>query len=60
VFLKALGIMAVPGLLVLVQPDLGTGHGLRGGLLLMAYVAGARLIQLGGLVLAASSPWWPG
>jgi rod shape determining protein RodA len=53
VFLKALGIMAVPGLLVLVQPDLGTATVFGAVFLLMAYVAGARLIQLGGLVLAA-------
>ncbi|CAA9487037.1 MAG: Rod shape-determining protein RodA [uncultured Rubrobacteraceae bacterium] len=52
VFLKALGIMAVPGLLVLVQPDLGTATVFGAVFLLMAYVAGARLIQLGGLVLA--------
>lgn len=52
VFLKALGIMAVPGLLVLVQPDLGTATVFGAVFLLMAYVAGARLIQLGGLILA--------
>jgi len=52
VFLKALGVMAVPGLLVLVQPDLGTATVFGAVFLLMAYVAGARLIQLGGLVLA--------
>ena len=53
VFLKALGIMVVPGLLVLVQPDLGTATVFGAVFLLMAFVAGARLIQLGGLVLAA-------
>ena len=52
VFLKALGVMAVPGLLVLVQPDLGTATVFGAVFLVMAYVAGARLIQLGGLVLA--------
>src|SRR5918998_4759444 len=52
VFLKALGIMAVPGLLVLVQPDLGTATVFGAVFLLIAYVAGARLIQLGGVVLA--------
>ena len=52
VFLKALGIIAVPGLLVLVQPDLGTATVFGAVFLVMAYVAGARLIQLGGLVLA--------
>jgi len=53
VFLKALGIIAVPGLLVLVQPDLGTATVFGAVFLIMAYVAGARLIQLLGLVLAA-------
>lgn len=52
VFLKALGIISVPGLLVLVQPDLGTATVFGAVFLIMAYVAGARLIQLGGLVLA--------
>ncbi|CAA9433627.1 MAG: Rod shape-determining protein RodA [uncultured Rubrobacteraceae bacterium] len=53
VFLKALGVIAVPGLLVLVQPDLGTATVFGAIFLVMAYVAGARIIQLGGLVLAA-------
>jgi len=53
VFVKALGIVAVPSLLVLVQPDLGTATVFGAVFLLMAYVAGARLIQLGGLVLVA-------
>lgn len=52
VFLKALGIMAVPGLLVLVQPDLGTATVFGAVFLVMAYVAGARLLQIGGLVVA--------
>ena len=52
VFLKALGVTAVPGLLVLVQPDLGTATVFGAVFLVMAYVAGARLIQLGGLILA--------
>ena len=51
VFLKALGIISVPGLLVLVQPDLGTATVFGAVFLIMAYVAGARLIQLGGLVV---------
>ena len=53
VFLKALGIMAVPSLLVLVQPDLGTATVFGAVFVVMAYVAGARLIQIGGIVLAA-------
>ena len=52
VFLKALGIIAIPGLLVLVQPDLGTASVFGAVFLVMAYVAGARLIQLAGLVAA--------
>ncbi len=52
VFLKALGVMTIPGLLVLVQPDLGTATVFGAVFLVMAYVAGARLIQLGGLILA--------
>jgi rod shape determining protein RodA len=53
IFFKALGIIAVPGLLVLAQPDLGTATVFGAVFLVMAYVAGARLIQIGGLVLAA-------
>lgn len=52
VFLKALAIISIPGLLVVVQPDLGTALVFGAVFLVMAYVAGARLIQLGGLVLA--------
>lgn len=51
VFLKALGVISIPGLLVLVQPDLGTATVFGAVFLVMAYVAGARLIQLAGLVL---------
>ncbi len=53
VFLKALGILAIPGLLVFVQPDLGTALVFGAVFMVMAYVAGAKLIQLGGLVAAA-------
>ena len=53
VFFKSIGIMAVPGLLVLAQPDLGTATVFGAVFLVTAYVAGARLIQIGGLVLAA-------
>jgi rod shape determining protein RodA len=53
VFFKALGIIAVPGLLVLAQPDLGTATVFGAVFLLMAYVGGARLVQLGGILLAA-------
>lgn len=53
VFLKALGVISVPGLLVLLQPDLGTASVFGAVFLVMAYVAGARVIQLAGLILAA-------
>jgi rod shape determining protein RodA len=52
VFLKALGILALPALLVFMQPDLGTALVFGAVFTVMSYVAGARLIQLGGLVLA--------
>jgi rod shape determining protein RodA len=54
VFLKALGILAVPGLLVFMQPDLGTALVFGSVFVVMAYVAGARPIQLGGLLVAAA------
>jgi len=54
VFLKALGILAVPGLLVFVQPDLGTALVFGAVFVVMAYVAGARPIQIAGLVAAAA------
>ena len=53
VFLKALGILAVPGLLVFMQPDLGTALVFGAVFVVMAYVAGARPIQLAGLGVAA-------
>jgi rod shape determining protein RodA len=53
VFLKALGVIAAPGLLVLAQPDLGTASVFGAVFLVMAYVAGARLIQLAALIAAA-------
>jgi rod shape determining protein RodA len=53
VFLKALGILAVPALLVFLQPDLGTALVFGAIFFAMTYVAGARLIQLAGLVFAA-------
>ncbi len=52
VFLKALGILAVPGLLVFMQPDLGTALVFGAVFVVMAYVAGARPIQLAGLGVA--------
>ncbi len=53
VFLKAMGVLAVPALLVFLQPDLGTALVFGAVFVVMTYVAGARLIQLGGLVAAA-------
>ena len=54
VFLKALGILTVPALLVLSQPDLGTALVFGAIFLMMAFVAGARLVQIGGLLIAAA------
>src|ERR671916_49314 len=53
VFLKALGILAVPALLVFLQPDLGTALVFGAVFFAMAYVAGAKLVQLAGLVAGA-------
>jgi rod shape determining protein RodA len=52
VFVKSLAIMAVPVMLVLAQPDLGTATVFGAVFLVMAYVAGARMVQIGGIVLA--------
>jgi rod shape determining protein RodA len=54
VFLKALGILSVPALLVFTQPDLGTALVFGAIFVSMAYIAGARLIQLAGLVAAGT------
>jgi rod shape determining protein RodA len=53
VFLKAMGILTVPALLVFLQPDLGTALVFGAIFFAMTYVAGAKLIQLAGLVFAA-------
>ncbi len=52
VFLKALCILAVPALLVFLQPDLGTALVFGAVFFAMTYVAGAKLIQLAGLGVA--------
>jgi rod shape determining protein RodA len=52
IFLRALGILAVPALLVFMQPDLGTALVFGAIFFTMAYIAGAKLIQLAGLVAA--------
>jgi rod shape determining protein RodA len=54
VFLKALGILAVPALLVFMQPDLGTALVFGAVFVVMSYIAGARLIQLVALGVAGA------
>src|ERR671916_2241003 len=54
VFLKALGILAVPALLVFLQPDLGTALVFGAIFVVMSYIAGARLIQLAALGVAGA------
>src|SRR5215216_1405770 len=51
-FLKALGIMSVPVLLVLAQPDLGTAMVFGAIFVAVVFVGGARWYQLGGLFVA--------
>lgn len=48
-FLKALGVLAVPALLVFVQPDLGTALVFGAVFVAMTFIGGARLFQLGAL-----------
>ena len=50
VFLKALGIISIPAVLVFLQPDLGTALVFGAVFVSMSYIAGAKLIQLGGLI----------
>src|SRR5918998_680857 len=54
VFLKALGILSIPALLVFTQPDLGTALVFGAIFVSMSYIAGAKLIQLAGLVAAGA------
>ena len=61
-FLKALGIVALPALLVFAQPDLGTALVFGAVFFVMAFVGGARLYQIGllmtaGLVLFVLALW---
>jgi len=51
-FLKALGIMSLPVLLVLAQPDLGTAMVFGAIFVAVVFVGGARWYQLGGLFAA--------
>jgi rod shape determining protein RodA len=53
-FLKALGIVAVPVLLVVAQPDLGTAMVFGAVFAAMVFVGGARWYQLGALFAAAA------
>lgn len=53
VFLTALGILAIPALLVFVQPDLGTALVFGAVFVTMTFIGGARLYQLGALAGAA-------
>jgi rod shape determining protein RodA len=53
VFLKALSILAVPALLVFLQPDLGTALVFGAIFVSMSYIAGCRLVQLGCLLVAS-------
>ena len=52
-FLKAIGILSVPILLVLAQPDLGTAMVFAAIFVAVVYVGGARWRQLAALFLAA-------
>lgn len=52
VFFKTLGLLAVPAALVFIQPDLGTALVFGAIFVVMAYVGGANLYQLGGLAAA--------
>jgi rod shape determining protein RodA len=54
VFLKALAILAVPGFLVFVQPDLGTSLVFGAMFVVMAFVGGARIWQVAALLGAAA------
>ncbi|MGF1470286.1 MAG: rod shape-determining protein RodA [Rubrobacteraceae bacterium] len=51
-FLKALGFLAVPAVLVFLQPDLGTALVFGALFVAMAYIGGARVLQLGALAAA--------
>jgi rod shape determining protein RodA len=51
-FLKAVGILSLPGLLVFAQPDLGTALVFGAIFFVMAFVGGAKLYQLGALVIS--------
>jgi cell division protein FtsW len=49
--LPPLGILGIAFALIMLQPDLGTGTVMIGAVLIIIYVAGARVAHLGGLAL---------
>lgn len=53
-FLKALALVSVPTLLVFIQPDLGTALVFGAMFVTMAYIGGARVLQLGALGAAGA------
>ncbi|CAN5684899.1 rod shape-determining protein RodA [soil metagenome] len=53
-FLKSLGLIAAPTLLVFLQPDLGTALVFGAIFVTMAYIGGARILQLGTLAAAGA------
>lgn len=53
IFLKALALLGAPAFLVFLQPDLGTALVFAAVFVVMTYVAGARLLHLGGLAVGA-------
>ena len=54
-FLKALAFLAIPAGLVFLQPDLGTALVFGALFVAMAYIGGARMLQLGALGLAGAA-----
>ncbi len=54
-FLKALALITVPTMLVFLQPDLGTALVFGAMFVTMAYIGGARILQLGALGVAGAA-----
>jgi rod shape determining protein RodA len=52
-FLKSVGILSIPGLLVFAQPDLGTALVFGAIFFVMAFIGGAKLYQIGTLLASA-------
>lgn len=53
-FLKALGFLSIPALLVFLQPDLGTALVFGALFVAMAYIGGARILQIGALAVVGA------